>query len=142
MIIVRQIEPWMLSTIKFPSYDTEIKSHIESLLDRDDAPLFGAIDNDRLIGIGGVRKFGYVFGEWGLWLTEEIKKHPYWLVRTCKRLIQETCKNLDIRTMVALVSSDNNKNKKFIHLLGFQNRYQDTVSVDGQDFYLYYKEVA
>lgn len=149
-IIVKPLEQWMLDTIQFDERDEEIKHHIAAVMQRPDARLFGAIASkydtnqskiDQLVGIGGVWKFGYIFGEWGLWLTSEVRERPFWLVKNCLRFMDITCMELDIRRVIALAKSDNRESLRFLECLGFEKKTQFPVRVDGIECHVFEKAV-
>lgn len=150
-IIVRPLEQWMLDTIRFDDRDEDIKQHLSAVLKRDDARLFGAISIqskidggiEKLIGIGGVWKFGYIFGEWGLWLTSEVRERPLWLVKNCLQFMDTTCMELDIRHVIALSAINEPESRRFLECLGFYRRNDIPVIVDASriECYVYEKAV-
>lgn len=140
-ITVRPLEQWMLDTVRFDEYDKEIRQHIAGIIQRSDARLFGAMINNRIVGIGGVWKFGYVFGEWGLWLTSEVRERPFWLVKTCLRYMDLTCMEMDIRRLIALVDISKSESRRFLECLGFGLQSNIPVSVSGIDCQVYEKAV-
>jgi hypothetical protein len=148
-ITVRPLEQWMLDTIRFDDRDSDIKQHIAGILQRNDARLFGAIEInskidggcERLIGIGGVWKFGYVFGEWGLWLTSEVRERPFWLVKTCLRYMDLTCMEMDIRRLIALADISKPESGRFLECLGFGLQSNIPTVVKGIDCQIYEKAV-
>jgi len=140
-IIVRPLEQWMLGTIRFEDRDEEIKQHITGILKRDDARLFGAVLDDCLVGIGGVWKFGYIFGEWGVWLTAKVREHPLWLVKNCLRFMDITCMELDIRHVIALAAIGKPESGRFLECLGFGLKTNIPVVVDEIECHVYEKAV-
>ena len=135
-ITVRPLEKYMLNTIRFEKRDEEIKQHLDALLQSEDARLFGAVLDDRLIGIGGIWKFGYVHGEWGMWLTPEMRAHPLWIVKTCRRYIHNIAKEMDIQRIIVLVNTKKSEAYKFAWNLGFNKCYPRTVIVDDAEYHV------
>jgi len=141
-ITVIPLEQWMIDTIRFNHQDEEIKRHLVGIIRRNDARLFGALSDERLVGIGGVWKFGYIFGEWGIWLTEEVKKRPFWLVKNCLKFINITCIEMDIRYVIALAEIKKPESGRLLKCLGFNLKNNIPIVADEIKCHVYEKVVV
>lgn len=141
-MIIKPLEPYMLSTIHFEERDEEIKTHLLKNMENRESRLLAGIEDDRLIGVGGIWKFGYCLGEWGLWLAPEArKKRKFQIVRTCLSLIDSVAKEMNIHRLISPVAANCPKNQRFIEFLGFHRVADETVFVDDVECFVYERGV-
>lgn len=129
-----------------PELNYQVLAYIGSQVDDHENAYFICAKNEQgnIIGIAGIRRMGYIFGEWGLWVTEElINKNHKFFYKSCKEWVDKLAKSLQIYYVLALVSSDSDANNRFVQHLGFNKiaTVKSKYSMVGKDCILYQREV-
>ncbi len=149
---VKPLEDWMLDTVRFGVTDREdlyVKDHIRALMNRNDTVFWaGVINEDRpaglsvkVIGIAGLWKAMYVVGEWGIWLTDEARKHHgYAIHRAALKMIASIPKMMGIRQVIALCDPGKARSQVWLERLGFELKYAG-VEHEGKNYALYQIEL-
>lgn len=106
----------------FVNRDTWTQSDWRGVLEKERNPSFTAVADDlfqTVIGCAGVIIIWPGVGIAWMNLSKEIESHGIWMTRTVKHILRDITRSFNLHRIEAVVLADNERNTKWIRLLGF-----------------------
>lgn len=136
-----------IDQIVFSKENDLVRDYLKKAMSLSDSRLFAAItESGQIVALGGIWRFSYVFGEWGLYLLDGSENYLLSIYRACWQLIDREAREMGIWRLCALVLAGHEKNSRFCRAFGFEPvtgpEGVNTIEVEGSKAELFMREVA
>lgn len=146
-VTVYRLAPGDAEKIQFSNENQAVRDFLEKSVRLPDARIYAAVTEDgQVVALGGLWKFNFIFGEWGLCLLAGSERYLLSIYRACWGLIDKEAREMGVWCLCALIVAGAEKERRFCEAFGFLQFMGpgglSVLEVDGQKAEIFLRSVT